>query len=108
MVIIIIIDSNLKSACRRGMVIDVHMYVLITFAGEPIEVAHIYPFSMRNVREDLNDWYSFWRIPRFFWSRERVNRWYGATFPRGTEIVENLMCLVPHMRKYHERAQLAL
>ncbi|OXV09060.1 hypothetical protein Egran_03180, partial [Elaphomyces granulatus] len=81
---------------------------VVTFAGEPIEVAHIYPFSMAGVEEEPRNRYSFWTILRVFWRQERVDRWYQAVFPRGTEIVDNLMCLAPSVHKYHERVQFAL
>jgi hypothetical protein len=81
---------------------------VVTFAGEPIEVAHIYPFSMAGVEEEPRNRYSFWTILRVFWRQERVDRWYQAIFPRGTEVVDNLMCLAPSVHKYHERVQFAL
>jgi len=63
---------------------------------------------MQHIRDIPNDPYSFWSILRVFWSKERVDAWYQATFSRGTEVVDNLMCLAPHVHKYHERAQFAL
>jgi len=43
-----------------------------------------------------------------FWSEERVNAWYAAIFPRGTEACHNLMCLAPHAHKYWEKAHFTL
>jgi len=43
-----------------------------------------------------------------FWSEERVDAWYNAIFPSGTEVVNNLMCLAPSVHKYHERAYFVL
>lgn len=82
---------------------------MLTKAGEPIEVAHIYPFSMRFERNPASrSTPSFWNTLRMFWSEERVNEWYAAIFPRGTEACHNLMCLAPHAHKYWEKAHFAL
>ena len=79
---------------------------MITKAGEPVDIAHIYPFSMRNLKESSSiD--SIWAALRTFWSQERVDAWYNAVFSSDTEVV-NLMCLDPSAHKYHERAYFAL
>ncbi|KAF2180008.1 hypothetical protein K469DRAFT_715607 [Zopfia rhizophila CBS 207.26] len=82
---------------------------ILTKSGEPNEVAHIYPFSMRYEdntikRQEL----SFWDTLRMFWSKERVDAWYNAIFPLGTELCQNLLCLAPHAHAYWERAYFAL
>jgi hypothetical protein len=51
---------------------------------------------------------SFWNTLRLFWSEERVDAWYNAIFPKGTEACYNLMCLAPHAHKYWEKAHFAL
>ena len=43
-----------------------------------------------------------------FWSEERVDAWYNAIFPTGTEACHNLMCLCPNAHKYWEKAHFAL
>jgi hypothetical protein len=43
-----------------------------------------------------------------FWSQERVNAWYNAIFPTGTEICQNLISLCPHTHAYWDRAYFAL
>jgi len=43
-----------------------------------------------------------------FWSKERVDAWYNAIFPLGTEVCQNLICLAPHAHAYWERAYFAL
>jgi hypothetical protein len=82
---------------------------VLTRAAEPVEVAHIYPFSMRNLKASTPaDPLSIWTVLRQFWSQDRVDAWYKAVFPVGTEVVNNLMCLCPNAHKYHERASFAL
>jgi HNH endonuclease len=77
--------------------------------GEPKEVAHIYPFSMRYEDNTLKQQGpSFWDTLRIFWSKERVDAWYNAVFPTGTEVCQNLICLAPHAHAYWERAYFAL
>jgi hypothetical protein len=51
---------------------------------------------------------SFWNALHIFWSEERVNAWYDAVFPKGTEACYNLMCLCPDAHKYWEKAHFAL
>jgi HNH endonuclease len=80
---------------------------VLTKAGEPIEVAHIYPFSMR-YEDNTTRGISFWDTLRMFWSKERVDAWYNAIFPTGTEVCQNLICLAPHAHAYWERAYFVL
>jgi hypothetical protein len=80
---------------------------MLTKVAEPVDVAHIYPFSMRNFKASP-DLLSFWAVLRQFWSQDRVDAWYNAIFSEGTEVVYNLMCFGPHVHKYHERAYFAL
>lgn len=74
---------------------------------EPIDVAHIYPFSMRNLRRPVG-------VPAklllLSWSYFGIKSWYETIFltDSGTEIVPNLMCLCPNAHRYHERALFAL
>jgi hypothetical protein len=80
---------------------------VLTQVAEPVDVAHIFPFSMRNLKAS-SDPYSIWAVLRQFWSQDRVDAWYKAIFSSGTEVVYNLMCLGPHVHKYHEKAYFAL
>jgi hypothetical protein len=82
---------------------------VLTKVAEPVDVAHIYPFSMRNHKAyPSSDPYSIWVILTQFWSQDRVDAWYKAIFSSGTEVVYNLMCLDPSAHKYHEKAYFAL
>jgi hypothetical protein len=82
---------------------------VLTKVAEPVDVAYIFPFSMRNLKAPTSlDPYSIWTVLRLFWSQDRVDAWYKAIFSSGTEVVYNLMCLAPHVHKYHERAYFAL
>jgi hypothetical protein len=57
---------------------DKHL-CLLTSAGRPVEVAHIYPYSMINRnQQDI-----FWRSLQYFWSDERITRWKNANFTDG-------------------------
>jgi len=85
------------------------MICVLTKAGEPIEVAHIYPFCLRSELTPANrSEPSFWSILRHFWSKERVDAWYNAILSKGTEACHNLMCLAPSAHKYWEKAHFAL
>lgn len=81
---------------------------MLTKAGEPIEVAHIYPYCLRSEYTSSLAEPSFWDTLRLFWSQERVNAWYDAIFPGGTEACHNLMCLAPHAHAYWGKAHFAL
>jgi hypothetical protein len=80
---------------------------VLTKVAEPVDVAYIYPFSIRKHKAS-SDPLSFWTVLHQFWSQDRVDAWYNAIFSEGTEVVYNLMCLGPSAYKYHERAYFAL
>jgi hypothetical protein len=80
---------------------------VLTKVADPVDVAHIYPFSMRNLKASPFDPYSIWTALLQFWSQDRIDSWYKA-ISSGTEVVYNLMCLSPSAYKYHERAYFAL
>lgn len=66
---------------------------MITKAGEPVEVAHIYPYCLGQ-REEKPDQFFFWSILEWFWSEEKVETWKKAVFgAQGTEICSNMLCL---------------
>ncbi|GLA43955.1 hypothetical protein AnigIFM63309_002214 [Aspergillus niger] len=81
---------------------------LITKAGVPIEMAHIFPHSLAqpNSAETLKD---VWDTARFFWSLEEVSKWEEAVLgPNGTECCSNLMALWSSVHGLWERACFAL
>jgi hypothetical protein len=80
---------------------------VLTKVADPVDVAHIFPFSMRNLKA-TPDPLSIWTVLHLFWSQDRVDTWYQAIFSSGTEAVYNLMCLGPPAHKYHEKAYFAL
>jgi hypothetical protein len=80
---------------------------MITNVGDLIEVAHIYPFSMSCVTDDSPRPDRFWSLLQLFWNEEHIVSWYRAIFPRGTEVVDNLMCLQPSVHRYHDKALIA-
>jgi hypothetical protein len=72
-------------------------------------VAHIYPFSLR--KHDKNDGRpeeNMWLLLENFWSKDRVDKWYNAIFPTGTEVCSNLMCLSASAHRYHGKSYFAL
>ncbi|KMU90616.1 hypothetical protein CIHG_08427 [Coccidioides immitis H538.4] len=77
---------------------------ILTKYPDPIDVAHIFPFSMGSDKQDK----SFWNLLKIFWSQERVDAWYNAVFQRGTEVLENLMCFAPHVHRWHTKGLFAL
>jgi hypothetical protein len=82
---------------------------VLTKIAEPVDVAHIYPFSMRNLKAPTSpDPLSLWSVLLQFWSQDRVDAWYKAIFSSGTEVIYNLMCLTPTAHKFHEKAYFAL
>ncbi|KAH8812328.1 hypothetical protein F5884DRAFT_750637 [Xylogone sp. PMI_703] len=78
---------------------------LLTLAGCPLEVAHIYPFSMYEYSEhDI-----FWATLQYFWSTERIARWKKALFTEArTEVCENLMTMCPNAHAYWGKSYFAL
>ncbi|OCK73514.1 hypothetical protein K432DRAFT_266146, partial [Lepidopterella palustris CBS 459.81] len=82
---------------------------VLTKAGEPYDVAHIYPFSMRYQSDTVGQQgLSFWGTLRLFWSKERIDSWYNSISSFGTEFCHNLISLAPHAHAYWTRAYFAL
>lgn len=78
---------------------------VLTRPGEPLEVAHIYPYSMNTVPQDGDFWIS---LDTFF-INERISRWKSAVFTeQSTEVVPNLMALSPSAHAYWGKALFAL
>ncbi|KKZ66560.1 hypothetical protein EMCG_07674 [[Emmonsia] crescens] len=86
------------------------MKCVITQSGPPTEAVHIFPFAMRHLQSPISmqNFYNPWRVLRLFWNERRVDSWYQAVADPGTETVQNLLCLAPNTREYHERAYFAL
>ena len=80
----------------------------ITRANEPVQVAHLYPFSLRN-ENCFTAWEFMWNFLEYFWEEEKVKTWFEAIFENGgTEVVSNMLCLARQVHAYHERALFAL
>ncbi|EZF32612.1 hypothetical protein H109_02503 [Trichophyton interdigitale MR816] len=104
-------QSNLLKYCKSSLGCrerDGNRCV-ITKSGEPIEVAHIFPFAMRGLQteEARLQFYSPWKILKFFWSEEKVERWLNA-IQATTETPKNLFCLAPHVHAYQGKAYFSL
>ncbi|KAB8251112.1 hypothetical protein BDV35DRAFT_388501 [Aspergillus flavus] len=79
---------------------------VLTGFREPLEVAHIYPYSIEQKEEDLKD---FWMILRMFWPREKVETWKKqVSGPAGTESCSNMMCMVNVAQNLWGKARFAL
>ncbi|KAL7650943.1 hypothetical protein ACMYSQ_010699 [Aspergillus niger] len=88
-------DKHTRSLDAKSLERDNDM-CLITRAGVPVEIAHIFPYSLAqpNSAETLKD---VWDTARFFWSIEKVSKWEEAVSgPNGTESCSNLMALCVH------------
>jgi len=86
------------------------MKCVLTKAGDPFQIAHIYPFCMADEHELNGRRSSFWATLRMFWSAERVESWYNAIFHTAarTEVCENLICLGLNPHRYWGKAYFAL
>jgi len=72
---------------------------VIIKAEDPVEAAHISPFSMRG-EIPFSNRTSIWKALDVFWTKERVMSWYEAVY--------NMLCFAPQVHSYHERALFAL
>ena len=83
------------------------MRCCVTEAGEPLEVAHIYPYNLGHGKESLQ--YHFWMRLCMFWPEERVNAWARAVYgPNGTETPTNFITLSSTVHKLWELSRFAL
>ncbi|EER41630.1 conserved hypothetical protein [Histoplasma capsulatum var. duboisii H88] len=82
---------------------------VITGSGEPVEVAHIFPFAMRDLQtpEQRSESSNFWNILKIFWTEEKVERWFNA-IRSTTETLRNLFCLSPNAHAYQGKIYFAL
>ncbi|KAA8648290.1 HNH endonuclease signature motif containing protein [Aspergillus tanneri] len=80
---------------------------VVTKAGEPLEIAHIYSYSMGR-RKNSQAQVDFWNTLKCFWSQEQVAAWEVAVLgPEGTETVKNLICLSSHVHALWAKARFA-
>ncbi|KAL9113725.1 MAG: hypothetical protein Q9227_002170 [Pyrenula ochraceoflavens] len=75
---------------------------VLTKAGEPNQMAHIFPYAMQGER------ITFWAALEMFWTAERIEKWKKSLKVNATEIVENLICLSPNAHMYWTKACFAL
>ncbi|KAL3496662.1 hypothetical protein BJX62DRAFT_193767 [Aspergillus germanicus] len=81
---------------------------LLTKAGEPVEIAHIYPFCMGK-REGTQQQIRFWTYLELFWSKDRVAAWKAAVLgSSGTEVIHNMMALRSDVHELWGKARFAL
>ncbi|EDN10076.1 predicted protein [Histoplasma mississippiense (nom. inval.)] len=78
-------------------------------SGEPVEVAHIFPFALRDLQtpEQTSESSNFWNILKIFWTEEKVERWFDA-IRSTTETLINLFCLSPNAHAYQGKIYFAL
>lgn len=63
------------------------------------EVAHIYPFSLRDTGAN-GSYHPFWGMLRSFWSAEKIEQWEASISGEGgTEKCDNLVTLCPTLHK---------
>ncbi|KAE8378140.1 hypothetical protein BDV26DRAFT_262128 [Aspergillus bertholletiae] len=80
---------------------------VITGFCEPLEAAHIYPYSLSNKGEKGQQ--IFWDTLKIFWSPEMVATWEKQVLgPDGTETCSNRICMVNIAHKLWEKARFAL
>ncbi|KAE8421407.1 hypothetical protein BDV36DRAFT_292333 [Aspergillus pseudocaelatus] len=82
-------------------------YCLLTGKGEPVEIAHIYPYSMMGKPKTTQE--LFWRHLESFWHPERIARWKKTVMdPSGVKVLENIMCLSRDSHGLWGKARFAL
>ncbi|KAJ5817767.1 hypothetical protein N7447_007775 [Penicillium robsamsonii] len=71
-----------------------------------VDVAHIYPLSMRkgqssgNNKKCTDTYDDFWKTLHMFWGKDQVDEWEARlTGPYDTELCENLLCLCPNAHR---------
>lgn len=97
-------DSSLTGPCLKRD----NNRCLITEAGMPLEVAHIYPYSMHK-QEETTELRKFWDTLQFFWAKEKVDAWRNAISGlKGTETLINRLSLAPSAHRYWGNTMFAL
>ncbi|KAB8239522.1 HNH endonuclease signature motif containing protein [Aspergillus alliaceus] len=84
-----------------------HHACILTGYREPLEVAHIFPYSLSQREKAELD--IFWENLGMYWSTEKINKWKEQVLGSGgTEICPNLMCMSNLAHKLWETARFAL
>ncbi|KAL3491407.1 hypothetical protein BJX62DRAFT_237174 [Aspergillus germanicus] len=79
---------------------------LISNASEPVEVCHVFPYTMGKPTGDAKT--LFWGILSTFWTTAKVDKWKAQVFgEQRTEIVENLITLCANAHRLWNRARFA-
>ncbi|PGH27750.1 hypothetical protein AJ80_00538 [Polytolypa hystricis UAMH7299] len=99
-------SKTAKDRCRKRD----NNRCIITKADVLVDVANVFPFSMRGLQTPVDGIIGApWDVLRQFWTDARVSSWYTSiTTAAGTETVEKLLSLAPHVHAYHGRAYFAL
>ncbi|RDH26261.1 hypothetical protein BDQ94DRAFT_32908 [Aspergillus welwitschiae] len=97
-------DEAARKICKQR---DVSCVITQT-PGDYCDVAHVYPFSLRDITVESTKF--FWSNMKRFWSDERVKKWKDAVFSgeMGTEEPENMMLLNPLAHRLHTKGLFAL
>ncbi|KAL4930703.1 uncharacterized protein BDV17DRAFT_258388 [Aspergillus undulatus] len=81
---------------------------LVTKGGDCNEVAYIYPYSL-GTKVGSKEHRDFWKALADFWSPTQIKEWEDIVLgPERTEILPNLMCLVPTVHGLWGRAKFAI
>ncbi|EGD94039.1 hypothetical protein TESG_01567 [Trichophyton tonsurans CBS 112818] len=101
-------DNQLTSVQMRCRYRD-QSRCIITKSLDPVDVAYIFPYSMRRSLAGDNQHHLFWVLLRYFWTESRINAWTTAAFPAGSlDVVENVLCFAPTMYRWYSKGLFAL
>ncbi|EZF36468.1 hypothetical protein H101_00018 [Trichophyton interdigitale H6] len=101
-------DNQLTSVQMRCRYRD-QSRCIITKSLDPVDVAYIFPYSMRRSLAGDNQHHLFWALLRYFWTESRINAWTTAAFPAGSlDVVENVLCFAPTMYGWYSKGLVAL
>src|SRR5690606_21547765 len=96
-------DKRVPMMVRRGR----DQACLVTGLKETLDVAHIFPWSLRNLKRDE----AFWVVLMMFFSKLKVQKWQTAVYKGAqlpvTEVAHNLMTLAKHVHDLHSNCFLA-
>ncbi|KAL2870592.1 HNH endonuclease signature motif containing protein [Aspergillus lucknowensis] len=80
---------------------------VLTKMGEPIEVCHIYPYSLGQKSDTAQE--QFWGILGTFWSETTIKDWQTHIFgDQGTEVCQNMLTLNVLAHQLWGKARFAL
>ncbi|KAE8140859.1 hypothetical protein BDV38DRAFT_10807 [Aspergillus pseudotamarii] len=81
-----------RSESVKEMCLERDQCCILTKKDEPLEIAHIYPFSMAG--RPRTEQQAFWDGLTTWWTEEEVAEWEKElTGPEGTEVIQNELCL---------------